>query len=70
MLIDMSERSQKLIAIYLHDLFVWMTQPATEDNQNQVYQSAMHALTSLLSENGVSTGYSQYLKELHKEIMQ
>lgn len=70
MVIELSDRSQHLISCYLYDLYMFMTVDASADMKNRLLNSASAALTSILTENGMATGYSEALKEIAKEFLQ
>lgn len=70
MIVELSPRVEYLISVYLYDLYQFMTVDASEDAKNRLLNSASAALTAILTENGVATGYSQALDDIAKEILQ
>ncbi len=70
MVIEISDRSAHLISCYLYDMYMFMTVDASEDMKNRLLTSGNAALTSILTENGMATGYSDALGEIAKEYMQ
>jgi hypothetical protein len=49
---------------------MFMTVDASADMKNRLLNSASAALTSILTENGIATGYSEALKDIAKEFLQ
>lgn len=70
MVIELSDRSQYLISCYLYDMYIYVTADSSADAKNRLLNSASAALTSILTENGMATGYSEALKDIAKDFLQ
>lgn len=68
MLIEFSDRAQYLVSVYLYDMYNYLTQESSDMTKEKLLHSATTALTQILTENSISTGYGEALQRIAQEV--
>jgi hypothetical protein len=68
MLIEFSDRAQMLVEIYLYDMYNYLTQESSDMTKDKLLHSATTALTQILTENSLATGYGEALNRIAQEM--